>query len=720
MKNKTFSKLLTGASLGLLAAILVWILAKFIAPDLFYSIEAKTYDWRVTAKAGDRIQNDDIIEDIIIIDIDGRAVSELGKYSQWSRSYFPKIIDYIKKDGAAVIGLDIIFDKDIHEPNEDINFINSVTKAGNVSNSLHFAEADSMNWRYVMNEEPTSFEWQKFTYTLPNHQTKYLDNQERMDNEFYELLNAGKSVGHVNIQPDIDGIARKIFLFSNFNNHLYPSLAFQMYMDIYDIDSLHVETRKELQLFSGGNLNTKIPIDRQFNMLINYFGDFKTFRYISFYDVLKGEERLPEGIFKDKIVLVGTSLPGLFDLRSIPIQPAFPGVEIHASILYTMLTQNYITQFSDLDSLLFLGIMGILVGIIAVLMTPMWSFIIILILAFVHILTSALVFFETNIWIEIIAPLLTMLVTFSGVYAYRYVTEEKGKKFIKQTFSHFVTKSVVDELLENPDKIKLGGERKECTVFFSDVAGFTTISEQMSPEALVKLLNQYLTEMTNIIFKYDGMLDKYEGDAIMAVFGAPIAHGNHAYKCCAAALEMQETLAQLRDMWGKQGKPKLYARCGINTGQMVVGNMGSETRFDYTVMGDSVNLGARLEPANKEYGTMVMIGENTYEMAKDKIIARQLDLLRVKGKTEPVKVYELIGLTEKGISEKKNQAIQFFEKGMEHYFTQNWETAIKYFNHALEADHMDNPSKRYLRRCEQFLNNPPGESWDGAFTMLTK
>jgi adenylate cyclase len=652
--------------------------------------------------------------------MDGRAVSELGKYSQWPRSYFPEVVEYIKNDGATVIGLDIIFDKDIREPHEDTKFINSVERAGNVSNSLHFAQADSMNWRYVMKEEPKTFNWQKFAYTLPDHQIKYLENRERMDNEFFELLNAGNSVGHVNIKTDIDGIVRKIFLFSNFNKHLYPSLAFQMFMDIYDIDSLKVETGKNIRLFAEGNLITTIPVNKKLEMIINYFGGFKTFRYISFYDVLQGEKRLPKGIFKDKIVLIGTSLPGLFDLRSSPIQPAFPGVEIHASILYTMLTQSYIIKMPDLESFLLLAGIGIIIGIVTVFLTPMWSFILIVLCALIHTITSAILFFESNIWIEIVTPLLTMFVTFSSIYAYRYVTEEKGKKFIKQTFSHFVTKSVVEELLENPDKIKLGGERKECTVFFSDIADFTTIAEKMSPEALVKLLNQYLTEMTNIIFKYDGMLDKYEGDAIMAVFGAPIAHGNHAYKCCAAALEMQEKLVQLRELWGKQSRPKLYARCGINTGQMVVGNMGSETRFDYTVMGDSVNLGSRLESANKEYGTMIVIGENTYEIAKDDIITRQLDLLRVKGKTKPVKVYELIGLTEKGISENKSQTIQFFEKGMEHYLTQKWESAIKYFTQALNVDHLDNPSKRYLKRCERFLKNPPGENWDGVYTMRTK
>jgi adenylate cyclase len=216
------------------------------------------------------------------------------------------------------------------------------------------------------------------------------------------------------------------------------------------------------------------------------------------------------------------------------------------------------------------------------------------------------------------------------------------------------------------------------------------------------------------------MLDKYEGDAIMAVFGAPIAHGNHAYKACAAALEMQEQLVKLRDLWTRQGRPQLRARCGINTGDMVVGNMGSETRFDYTVMGDAVNLGARLEPANKQYGTLIMIGANTYLMAKEQIIARELDLLRVKGKTEPLKVYELVGLKEKGISDKKSQILDIFEKGFESYLGQNWESAKTYFKQALTIDRNDGPSREYISRCDQFITNPPGADWDGVYTLSTK
>jgi adenylate cyclase len=337
-----------------------------------------------------------------------------------------------------------------------------------------------------------------------------------------------------------------------------------------------------------------------------------------------------------------------------------------------------------------------------------------------HVIASSIIFFETNTWIDIVTPVLTIFFTFSLVYLYRFMTEEKNKRFIRTTFSHFVTKSVVDELLANPDKIKLGGERKVCTVLFSDVAGFTTIAEELTPEALVHLLNDYLTEMTNIIFEYNGMLDKYEGDAIMAVFGAPVSHGNHAYNACASALDMQEQLMKMRNLWRKQGKPELYARVGVNTGPMVVGNMGSETRFDYTVMGDSVNLGARLEPANKEYGTYIMIGEETNTMAGDTIITRKLDLLRVKGKKEPVNVYELVGLADRPLPEDIKRVLELFKYGFSNYLEQNWDAAINAFKQAIEIKPDDGPSRRYLVRSKMFKDNPPDENWDGVFTMRGK
>ena len=710
-------KILSGSILGLTAAVIVWLLANYVMRDILLSYEAKTYDWRVSRKVADVEQQS--IDDIVIVDLDGRSLSKLGKVYQWPRSYYTHVINYLNEGGALLIGFDIIFDKDIWRPDLDQKFVQAVQNAGNVYSALYLGGSDSASFRYVMDKEPPQFEAEKFYYLLPPKDMERFRSEERFDNEYFALLNASRGVGHVNFRADLDGVVRSIHLFTRFNNHLYPTLTFGMYLDAMGIDSMAVNAEgNKLQLFRGGELVNAVPVDSHGNMEITYFGGYKTFRYVSFYDVLK--KRLPKEYFENKIILIGTSLAGLYDLRSVPMQPSFPGVEIHANIMYTLLTQQYVNKISPAASFLIIAGIGIFLGIILSFLGPIISILFTLLFAVAYTFYAGYIFFTDNLWIEMVNPFITMLFTFAGVYLYRFATEEKNKRFIRSTFSHFVTKSVVDELLANPDKIKLGGEKKVCTVFFSDVAGFTTISEQLTPEELVHLLNEYLTQMTNIVFDYNGMLDKYEGDAIMAVFGAPIAKGNHAYEACAASLDMQEKLAQMREFWKKQGRPQLTVRCGVNTGPMVVGNMGSETRFDYTVMGDAVNLGARLEPANKEYNTQIMIGHETYKMAGDLIYARQLDLLRVKGKTEPVKVYELIGTKEKGIKPEMEGVIEHFQLGFDNYLKQNWDEAIKQFNQALKLKWDDGPSMRYIQRCELFKSTPPGDDWDGVWTMTTK
>ena len=707
-------KAINGALLGFLAAIVVWILAKIIVPDLMYSYEAKTYDWRVERKIIDA----EPIDDIVIIDIDERSNQELGKYSLWPRTYHSQLVKYLADAGALAIGLDILYDPFTWRPEQDEEFIQTIKEAGNVYLAIYFGEADSNTFRYAMNHEPDGYNAEQFYYKLPLKETERFPHEQRFESNFVDLMNSGRGNGHVNFAADIDGVVRRIHLFTEFNNHLYPSLSFKMFMDLIGSDSIAVNDAGNLELYGQGELMTEVPVDERGNMLINYAGRFKTFRYIPFYDVL--EKRVPAEFFENKIVFVGTSLAGLFDLRNVPFMQTFPGVEIHTNILYTLLRQDFVRPMSGLITFLIMAAFGIFMGIILSFTSPFISFILIVLVSIAHTITSLFMFIDSNTWIEIISPLFTLFLTFTFIYVYRYFTEEKNKRFIRTTFSHFVTKSVVDELLANPDKIKLGGEKKVCTVFFSDIAGFTTISEQLSPEELVRLLNEYLTEMTGIVFKYNGMLDKYEGDAIMAVFGAPIAHGNHAYNACRTALDMQVQLLKMRDLWRKQNRPQLKCRIGINTGPMVVGNMGSETRFDYTVMGDAVNLGARLEPANKEYSSQIIIGDETYQMAKDLIIARPLDLLRVKGRGEPVSVYELLGTKEENAPEELLKNIEFFNQGFEKYLAQNWEAAIDLFQKALSYRRDDGPAKRYIQRCQLFRDNPPGADWDGVYTMTTK
>ncbi len=713
--KKYINRIGAGAFLGLTASVIVWLMAHYFANDIMNEYEARTYDWRVKKKLQD--VEEFSIDTVVIIDIDGLATSKLGKFSQWPRSYYPKLLKNLNAGGAKLIGLDIIFDKVLWQKEQDVEFVKAVKNEGNVFNALYYGKADTLNFRYEMDSEPEGFQSERFYSEIEGSPLPNFPKQERFENEFIELLNASVGNGHVNFNPDDDGVARSIHLFSKFNNHLYPALGLRMFMELMHIDKLAMNGPNRLELFSQGELIRSIPVDDRGNMRITYYGTFKTFRYISFYHVL--EELADPAYYKDKIFLVGTSLAGLFDLRSTPVFPAFPGVEIHANILNTLINNDFIERPSNTQSFFIMVSVGVVLGILMSFFTPFYSILLVILTGFFHVIVS-MNLFDENIWIEIVSPMLTIFMTFSLVFMYRFATEERKKKFIRTTFSHFVTKSVVDELLANPEKIKLGGEKKNCTVMFSDVAGFTTISEKLTPEALVSLLNDYLTQMTNIVFKYDGMLDKYEGDAIMAVFGAPVSHGNDAYNACATALEMQETLQRLRVLWRKQGKDELHARIGVNTGPMVVGNMGSETRFDYTVMGDAVNLGARLEPANKEYGTTIMIGPETVREAGDKIITRQLDLLRVKGKTEPVKVYELVGTTVNGIPEKRAKVIDLFKRGFKEYLQQNWEWAINYFEQALVLEPKDGPCLRYVERCKYNKTNPPGEHWDGVFTMKTK
>jgi len=279
---------------------------------------------------------------------------------------------------------------------------------------------------------------------------------------------------------------------------------------------------------------------------------------------------------------------------------------------------------------------------------------------------------------------------------------------------------VVKEIIENPDKLKLGGDEQIVTVMFSDVAGFTSISEKLTPAELVHLLNEYLTEMTDIILANQGIIDKYEGDLIMAEFGIPVFYENHPYMACKAALEMQKRLHFLRKKWQEAGKPLVRARIGINTGNVIVGNMGSRDVFDYTVMGDHVNLGSRLESANKFYGTYIMISENTYEYVKNDYFTRELDLIRVKGKEKPIKVFELIAFKDEKLEDNFLKLLEVYNTGLQSYKSQQWDKAIDSFETCLKFVPDDMPSAEYRTRCIEYKFNSPGPDWDGVTVMKEK
>ena len=351
-------------------------------------------------------------------------------------------------------------------------------------------------------------------------------------------------------------------------------------------------------------------------------------------------------------------------------------------------------------------------------------------LVLVYVVAAFWFFTNYNIWLDLFAPIATVGLGYLGITVYNYIQEEKNKQFLKSSFGTYISPELIDEMYESGKEPELGGEEGYHTAFFTDIQSFSAFSEKLSASDLVSLLNTYLTEMTDILMENNGTLDKYIGDAIVAFYGAPIDVKEHELMACRTAIKMQERLAELREQWQAEGDrwPEIVHhmqnRIGINTGQLVTGNMGSESRMNYTMMGDTVNLAARLESSAKQYGIYIQIADSTYEAVQDKVVVRALDFVKVLGKEEPVKVFELI--SEVGQEpEPYKKILPAFHEAIELYFKQDWEKAIEAFKAADDLEEMfpgrkTNPSRIYIPRCEHFKANPPGDDWDGVWTLTSK
>lgn len=434
--------------------------------------------------------------------------------------------------------------------------------------------------------------------------------------------------------------------------------------------------------------------------------------------IRRTQEELP-ALVKDKICIIGLTAAGTIDIGSTTISNEYPLVSTRANIMNTILNQDFLSEVSDLIN--FTLIMAIMLAFVlaALKLQPIGVTImgISTLIAFAVFNVSIMVFMGYIFLLN--TPIISIAAGFLIITINKYLMADKEKRFIKEAFGQYLSPVVIDQIIENPTLLKLGGERRTMTAFFSDIEAFSTVSEKMKPEELVPFLNEYLTEMTDIILKYDGTVDKYEGDAIIAFWGAPIPIKDHAYKTCYVAVEMQHRMEALRKKWQLEGKFPLKMRIGINTGPMVVGNMGSKQRMDYTMMGDSVNLAARLEGVNKLYSTYTVISDSTYNEVQQSMFVRELDTIRVVGKEKPVIIYELIA-TKGHIPQGKQELVQQFSNGIVLYKQKEFEKAIEVFQSILERYPDDGPSKLYIERCQNFIQTPPPKDWDGVYSMQTK
>lgn len=422
---------------------------------------------------------------------------------------------------------------------------------------------------------------------------------------------------------------------------------------------------------------------------------------------------------KGKIAIIGLTATGTHDIASIPLHNEYPGVGTYHNTINTIINREFIRKpgglFTSILILILAAVSGFIMQRLASrrsLAAAIAGFIVINFLSFY-------LFAFHNVWLEQLGLNLALIIPSVVIVSIKLVSEESQKRFIKGAFSRYIAPDVIERIMEHPEALELGGENRRITTFFSDVAGFSTISEKLTPPELVALLNEYLSEMTDIIISHGGTIDKYEGDAIMAFYGAPHPYIDHELRACLAAIDMKKRLREMQEEWRNIGQHELFVRMGMNTGMAVVGNMGSKMRMDYTAMGDSVNLASRLEGANKAYGTTAMISENTYNAVKDHVETRKLDVIRVVGKTEPIGIFELVGI--KGsLPQKVYDAFEHYNKGMDYFKERQWKRAMSAFQEALKILPDDGPSKTYINRCEEFMKKPPSQKWDGVYTMKSK
>ena len=651
-----------------------FIVLFFIYLGVFKQAEYFFYDDRMNRTASYFSPSDEIV--LVLVDQKSLnyAASERGWTWPWPREAYAEIVDFFSGGGAKSVAFDMLFT----EP----------SSYGNVDDKK-FADASKESGIVI--------------------QTVFFDRGQRIF-PIDEIASSAKLIGNVNSLPDSDGTIRRARLFYQWKNYKIPTLGIASYFVGGDEDDALPE---ELNLRFTKSIDDYLPYSA---------GDILKAQA----DIRAGREReLNPEDFEDMYVFFGLYAPGLFDICQTPVSASYPGVGIHITLLDNILSGNRIVKTGFLINALIILICIILAGLPEIFSekiksrTASISINAVSFLVFVALyLFIAYYLFRLGIAIPAASVLAGMVLSFVASLAVSYMVEGKQRRYLKNAFKQYLSPAVIEQLIADPSQLKLGGERKEISIFFSDLQGFTSISESLTPEALTELLNDYLSDMSKIILDSGGTIDKYEGDAIIAFWNAPARVEHHARSALEAAWACQKKLEERRaDFEKRAGGRPFKMRIGLNTGFAIVGNMGSVSRFDYTMLGDSVNLAARLEGLNKQFGSYTMCAEAAKKQAEESgtiLKFRELARAGVVGKSEPVVVYEV--MDEKTYNEKK-ALLDSFDRGLKEFYAGNFKEALNIFAQTEEADP---PSKHYAEKCKTLISQKPEGEWQGIWKADTK
>ena len=720
--------------------------------DFIDRLEASAYDARLVLT-----MPGDVDDRLVIVDIDEKSLTAEGRWP-WSRDKVALLLDRLFDDyGVSLVAFDVVFaeseevsglrvvDNLAREFGDDPQFLRRAEQIrSDLDHDARLAQSIDQSGRRVVlgyffteanaDSPPPRIGKLPEPVFLPGQFSGRKIGFLRADGFGANLAifqDRASLAGHIVSTPDVDGVVRRVPMLYQFDGAYYESMSLAVARLILGADQIEPGFPPQSKIgrgYSGmewlslsgpdPSVARIIPVDNDVQTLVPFRGRQGSFPYVSATDVVNG--RATRERLEGRVALVGTTAKGLFDLRSTPVQPNFPGVEVHANLIAGIVDDRILQNPAYMlgAEVIFLVVSGLVMTFVLPLLRPLAA------AGGTALLLLAIVGINVAIWkwasfvFPLAAGLLTVLVMFLFNMTYGYIFEQRDKRQLAGLFGQYVPPELVEEMSGNPDEISMESESRELTVLFSDVRGFTTISEGLDPRALSDLMNGFLTPMTEIIHANRGTIDKYMGDAIMAFWGAPMRDSNHARRALDAAMQMLDALDSLQPDFAARGWPPIAMGVGLNTGSMSVGNMGSEFRVAYTVLGDAVNLGSRLEGLTKQYGVRIIVSETT-AAAVPEYAYRELDRVRVKGKDKPVTIYEPIGVAQ-ALDKQALGEIEVYREGLRHYRNQQWDLAELQFLNLQQAAPQRELYRIYQERIALYRQTPPPPGWDGVFTFVTK
>ena len=636
--------------------------------SLFDNFEAKSYDFRYHLR-GSLPPN----ENIVIVAIDDKSLKDLGRFP-WTRTRFAEFIDRATAAGAKAIYLDAFFPEP-ESPSADQAFADALKRSGITSLAVGFEFNKDGSVAGVTRSIPL-------------------------------LADSARSGPHINLLPDNDGVVRSIRLLISDDQGPVAAMSLSAAKAMLGVQSI------EPGKFHIALGDHKIPTDSEYYHFINYIGKSGIYPRYSFSDVVAGSVGAAE--LKGKIVLVGATSLGIYDMRVTPFSNNSPGVEVHANAIDAMTRGAFMKRgvAEMLIDLCAIALLGALAAVITLYLRYSISLPLITVLLFGY-FGFAYILFLQGMWVSVVYPELSLVLSFFNTVYLRFALLDRKAREVKDMFSSYVSKHVVDRLIQDPSQARVGGDSRVLSILFSDVENYTGFSEKLAPQEVVRILNEYLAEMTDLVMDHEGTLDKFIGDGIMIFWGAPLQQENHAELAVDCALKMRAKMEELRSRWQSSGQAPLALRIGINTGEVIVGNIGvAGKKMEYTAIGDNVNLASRLESINKLYGTRLLISDATRELLPPgKYHLRRIDAARLKGKDKATELFE--------VSLQPNPAFAPYEEALEHFRKGHFVEAEAIFANLISL-YNDPPSRLFQQRCAEFIANPPTDGWDGVFTALRK